>query len=101
MKHRGSFQAPQVTLHTPTADTPLSELRFTVTVSSSRLYDYPRSSEQLGLLRQVVYLREVMGMTFNAIAATLTAQGLASPRGRPLSAELVYSIYKKRPASQR
>lgn len=53
---------------------------------------------QLDLLRRVVHLREQEGLTFQAIARLLADRGYRSARGKPLSAELVFSTYKKRPA---
>lgn len=101
MTYRVSFPAPNVTLHTPTENESIKELCFTVTVCSENLRPYPRSVQQMDLLRQVVYLREMQAMTFDAIAKLLISKGMKSAGGHPLSAELVFSIYKKRPASQR
>lgn len=55
---------------------------------------------QLELLRRVVYLREQEKLTFKGIAEKLTAGGYKSARGKPLSAELVFSTYKKRPNTE-
>lgn len=101
MSYRGSFQAPQVKLHTPTKTDSLGELRLTVTINTGDLRPYPRSVQQMDLLRQVVYLREVKEMTYDVIAKLLASKGMKSPRGHPLSAEIVFSVYKKRPASVR
>ena len=99
MKHRGNPIAPKVTLHTPTAAEPVKELCFTATVTSGGLRPYPRSVQQMDLLRQVVYLRDVSAMTFDGIAKLLASKGMKSQRGHSLSAETVFSVHKKRPTA--
>jgi hypothetical protein len=44
----------------------------------------------------VILLGEAQGLTFLAIAEQLIAEGYNSHRGKKLSAESVFSIYKKR-----
>ena len=41
-------------------------------------------------------MRDGLGSTFTAIASRLKDEGFTSPRGKTLSAEGVFSIYKKR-----
>jgi hypothetical protein len=51
---------------------------------------------QKELSEQVLSLRDRDGMTFQAIAEKLIAEGYRSPRGFDLGPESVFSIYKKR-----
>jgi hypothetical protein len=75
-------------------------LDVTLTVELPSLKTRRRSPAQLELLRQVVFLREGKKMTFKGIALRLAEQGYCSPRRKGLSAELVFSIYKKRPTNK-
>ncbi len=54
------------------------------------------STYQLELSDKVKHLRDVEGHTFKAIGERLADQGCRSPRGRDLSPEIIFSIYKKR-----
>lgn len=51
---------------------------------------------RLELLRRVVHLHEQEKLTFNAIAQQLSERSYQAARGKPLSAELVFSTYRKR-----
>ena len=64
-------------------------------VCTPALCSGPYNIAQFELFRKVLALRELQRMTFAAIAADLTDAGYLSPRGCTLSAELVFSIYKK------
>lgn len=99
MKRGRHIEPPEVTLNTPEIQATERSLRFTVTLRCSDLRPYPRSIQQMDLLRRVVYLREVKEMPYDAIAKLLASKGMKSPRGNLLSAEMLFSIYKKRPAS--
>ena len=54
------------------------------------------SDYQIELSNKVLYLRDFLKMTYKAIAEFLIDKGYRSPRGFNLSAESVFSIYKKR-----
>jgi len=75
-------------------------LDVSLTVRAFSLKTRQFAPHQLELLRRVVYLREQEELTFNAIAQRLTEGGYLSARGKPLSAELIFSTYKKRPAAK-
>jgi hypothetical protein len=68
---------------------------FSLVIRTSSLTSGPYTQSQTDLFRKVLALRELEKRTYADIATRLTAQGFQSPRGCPLSAELVYSIYKK------
>jgi len=53
------------------------------------------SPYQKELFNRVLWMRETKGLTFKAIADALVAEGYKAPRGGPLGAESVFSIYKK------
>ena len=73
-------------------------VRVSVTVQTSSLRSRRYNEHQLQLLREVVRMRDIQKLTFRAIARKLNDKGLVSPRGKQLSEELVFSMYKKRPA---
>jgi hypothetical protein len=54
------------------------------------------SAYQTELSNLVIELRDVQNLTFKKIANYLSTEGYSSPRGSHLSAESVFSIYKKR-----
>ena len=68
---------------------------FSLVIRTSALTSGPYTQSQTDLFRRVLALREMQKLTFLNIATRLTALGFLSPRGKPLSAELVFSIYKK------
>ena len=72
-------------------------VRVSVTVKTSSLRSRRYNEHQLQLLREVMRMRDVLKLTFRTIAQKLNDKGLVSPRGKQLSEELVFSIYKKRP----
>lgn len=74
-------------------------LDVSLTVRAFSLKTRQFAPHQLELLRRVVHLREQEKLTFNAIAQRLAERGYQSARRKPLSAELVFSMYKKRPAA--
>lgn len=67
----------------------------TVKITTKKLYLMAYSSYQESLFDLVVDKRERVGLTFKAIAEQLVSDGYASPRGKKLEAENVFSIYKK------
>ena len=67
---------------------------FSLVVSTSALTSGPYTQAQTDLFRHVLALRELEKLTYLDIANRLKEQGFLSPRGCPLSAELVYAIYK-------
>ncbi len=54
------------------------------------------SDYQKELSDSIIQMRDQEKMTFKRISETLTQKGYRSPRGFDLSAESVFSIYKKR-----
>ena len=54
------------------------------------------SDYQKALSDSIIQMRDEGKMTFKGISETLTQKGYRSPRGFDLSAESVFSIYKKR-----
>lgn len=54
------------------------------------------SEYQTKLSNLIIHLRDEKKMTYKAIAEFLITRGYKSPRGFNLSAESVFSIYKKR-----
>ncbi len=54
------------------------------------------SDYQKALSDSIIQMRDEEKMTFRGISETLTQKGYRSPRGFNLSAESVFSIYKKR-----
>jgi hypothetical protein len=54
------------------------------------------SPYQTKLSDLIIHLRDIKSLTFKAIAELLVSKGYQSPRGFNLSAESVFSIYKKR-----
>ena len=68
---------------------------FSLVIRTSALISGPYTQKQVELFRRVLALRELQSLTYLQIAEHLTADGFLSPRGHPLSAELVYFIYKK------
>ena len=68
---------------------------FSHVIRTSALTSGPYTQSQTDLFRRVLAMRELQKLTFLEIATRLTEQGCQSPRGKPLSAELVFSIYKK------
>ena len=72
-----------------------SEVLVTLRITTRRLYLMAYSSYQKWLFDRVVELREGHSLTFQAIARQLSAKQVLSPRGQSLTAENVFSIYKK------
>jgi hypothetical protein len=68
---------------------------FSLIINTAALISGPYTQSQTDLFRRVLALRELQKLTFLDIATRLTEQGFLSPRGKPLSAELVFSVYKK------
>jgi hypothetical protein len=68
---------------------------FSVVIRTPALVSSPYTQRQIDLFRRVLALREIEKLTYCDIATRLDREGFLSPRGCPLSAELVYSIYKK------
>lgn len=93
--NRGDATETLVALQVQPHDHEPAELCFTVTLTTPRLYPYPRSLEQLDLLRKAVAMRELEGLTFKAIAQRLSAQGYVGARGAAMTPEGVYSLIKK------
>jgi hypothetical protein len=54
------------------------------------------SDYQKALSDSIIQMRDQEKMTFKGISETLTQKGYCSPRGFNLTAESVFSIYKKR-----
>jgi len=54
------------------------------------------SDYQKALSDSIIQMRDQEKMTFKGISDALTQKGYRSPRGLDLSAESVFSIYKKR-----
>lgn len=71
------------------------EIRYTLKISHSGLWLGAYSHYQKQLFDRVYLLRNTKGLTFNAIADTLIAEGYKAPRGGLLGAENVFSIFKK------
>jgi hypothetical protein len=91
----GDANEMSVALQVQPHDHAPAELCFTVTVTTPRLNPYPRSLEQLDLLRRAVALRELEGLTFAAIAKRLSDQGYKGARGAALTPEGVFALIKK------
>jgi hypothetical protein len=53
------------------------------------------STYQKELYDRVLWMRETKGLTIKAIADALVAEDYEAPRGGPLGAESMFSIYKK------
>ena len=75
-------------------DVPLVKYIVKISHKGLRLWSY--SVYQKELSEQVLSLRDQDGLTFQAIAEKLIAEGYRSPRGFDLGPESVFSIYKKR-----
>jgi len=75
---------------------PIPRVRYLVKIRHGGLWLGPYTAYQKVLSDRVIYLREVQGLTFLSIADQLISEGYNSPRGKVLSAESVFSIYKKR-----
>ncbi len=79
---------------------PLSQsvpsVRYFIKIRSKGLWFGPYTEYQKSLSDKVIMLRELQGLTFSSVAYQLIAEGYSSPRGMKLSAESVFSIYKKR-----
>lgn len=73
----------------------LTAMVLIVKLKSKALFVGPYSNSQQRLFERVFLLREENEMTFDQIARYLTKTGTASARGHVLTAEHVYSIYKK------
>jgi len=54
------------------------------------------SDYQKALSDSIIQMRDQEKMTFKGVSDALTQKGYRSPRGLDLSAESVFSIYKKR-----
>ncbi len=68
---------------------------FSVVIRPPALISSPYTQTQTDLFRRVLALRELEKLTYLDIAKRLDGEGFLSPRGCPLSAELVHSVYKK------
>jgi hypothetical protein len=75
---------------------PSPYVQYLVKIRHGGLWLGPYTAYQKALSDRVIQLREVQGLTFLAIADQLISEGYNSPRGKELSAESVFSIYKKR-----
>lgn len=71
-------------------------ITYSLKIRHGGLWLGPYTAYQKALSDKVVQLREVQKLTFLAIANQLISEGYNSPRGKKLSAESVFSIYKKR-----
>ena len=74
---------------------PPANLRFTLTVKTTRLVGRPYSIYQHKLATQIIYLREEKGMTFPEITDWLNKNGYTTPRGRTFTNPHAHSIYTK------
>lgn len=74
----------------------LGDLEFSLVLTTRRLLpnQYPEASRALA--DRVRAMRHERAMTFQAIASELNNEGVRGARGARLSAESVFSIYKKR-----
>ncbi len=75
-------------------DVPL--VKYVVKISHKGLLLWSYSVYQKELSEKILSLRDRDGLTFQAIAEKLIAEGYRSPRGFDLGPESVFSIYKKR-----
>jgi len=76
----------------------LGALEFTLVLTTRRLLPnrYPNDRETLA--DRVIAMRDERSMTFPAISCELISRGLTGARGARLTAESVFSMYKKRKA---
>ena len=71
-------------------------VKFEVIIRTGSLMIGAYSDYQKVLSDSIIQMRDEEKMTFRGISETLTQKGYRSPRGFNLSAESVFSIYKKR-----
>ena len=71
-------------------------VKFEVIIRTGSLMIGAYSDYQKALSDSIIQMRVEEKMTFRGISETLTQKGYRSPRGFDLSAESVFSIYKKR-----
>lgn len=72
------------------------DVHYTLKIRHGGLQFGPYTGYQKVLSDRVIWLRDVLGLTFLAVAKRLIGEGYKSPRGISLGAESVFSIYKKR-----
>lgn len=71
-------------------------VKFEVIIRTGSLMIGAYSDYQKALSDSIIQMRDQEKMTFKGISEALTQKGYRSPRGFDLSAESVFSIYKKR-----
>jgi hypothetical protein len=71
-------------------------VKFEVIIRTGSLMIGAYSEYQKTILESIIQMRDQEKMTFKGISETLTQKGYRSPRGLELSAESVFSIYRKR-----
>jgi hypothetical protein len=71
-------------------------VKFEVVIKTQSLMIGAYSDYQKELSDSIIQMRDQEKMTFKGISETLTQKGYPSPRGFDLSAESVFSVYKKR-----
>lgn len=71
-------------------------VKFEVIIRTQSLIMGAYSDYQKELSDSIIQMRDDEKMTFRGISEALTRKGYCSPRGFDLSAESVFSIYKKR-----
>ena len=71
-------------------------VKFEVIIRTGSLMIGAYSPYQIKLSDSIIQMRDQEKMTFKGISEALTQKGYRSPRGFDLSAESVFSIYKKR-----
>ncbi len=71
-------------------------VKFKVIIRTGSLTIGAYSDYQKALSDRIIQMRDQEKMTFKGISEALTRKGYRSPRGFDLSAESVFSIYKKR-----
>ena len=71
-------------------------VKFEVVIKTQSLMIGAYSDYQKELSDSIIQMRDQEKMTFKRISETLTQKGYRSPRGFDLSAESVFSVYKKR-----
>ena len=72
------------------------QVSYRLTIQHAGLWLGPYTEYQKTLSDRVIWMRDILGLTFLAIADRLIGEGYKSPRGKSLGAESVFSIYKKR-----
>ena len=71
-------------------------VKFEVVIKTQSLMIGAYSDYQKELSDSIIQMRDQEKMTFKRISETLTQKSYRSPRGFDLSAESVFSVYKKR-----